>query len=445
MIDLRGTPYSIDGDAERSLSKDLNDLAERVELLRRAGTLTDETLALYYGEKRFEQVAESNAIEGSTLSVGETELAVMKGVTISGHDPGYSRDAQTLFEAIMRLAELARTRKPTDNLEIKELHEIILGDRPGAGMFRKDEVRISGSKHRPPRTWTEVMSQMEHLEAWSQSNPSMPAVVRSVVLHAWLTHIHPFIDGNGRTARAIGNLELIRAGYPPIIIRRRKDRDRYIEALAASDDAGNLAFMFDLVMSRIDDSLRDLERAAGKAQGYDLVAARVRRAQEGRLAIWQAAVNLLVELISFHLHQRLDSTGAKLNIPHYRDTLTVDEYVALCEYRPIGGSWLFRIDCGAPALRPVVRLAWAGFRSLALRQRLPEDSPPGPALFWSVPNPNGYPPWIQTESDAPGGAELILVDEKWVVRRAHQIRTVTSRELAELIAADIVNALLRTK
>src|SRR5256885_4303 len=110
MLVLSDTPYGIEGPAERNLAKTLTGLDERVALLRGTGKLTDETLKQYYGGKRFEQVAESNALEGSTLSVGETELAVLKGVTLLGHDPGYVRDAQALHRALLRLEEMARSR-----------------------------------------------------------------------------------------------------------------------------------------------------------------------------------------------------------------------------------------------------------------------------------------------------------------------------------------------
>ncbi|MDV7401434.1 hypothetical protein RZS08_58995, partial [Arthrospira platensis SPKY1] len=87
LFNLEGTPYLLDARASEQVRVKLQSIEERVALLRRSGVLTEHTVKDYYGEKRFEQVAESNAIEGSTLSVGETELAVLKGITITGHDP----------------------------------------------------------------------------------------------------------------------------------------------------------------------------------------------------------------------------------------------------------------------------------------------------------------------------------------------------------------------
>ncbi len=154
MFNLEGTPYLLNESAARQVRERLDAIEERVSLLRHSKTLTEDTLRDYYGERRFEQVAESNAIEGSTLSAGETELAVLKGVTISGHDPAYTKDAIALDRALTRIADLARhSHAPTGIEELNEVHGLLLGDRPGAGVFRSEPVTIRGSKHAPPKTW----------------------------------------------------------------------------------------------------------------------------------------------------------------------------------------------------------------------------------------------------------------------------------------------------
>ena len=265
---LDGSPYSLEATGQHVIDEAMS-LQARAELLREQGRLTEETLRAYYGDKRFEQIAESNAIEGSTLSVGETELAVDKGITITGHDPAFSKDACNLSQALEYMRELAQDPSPTTLTQVKELHHLVLGGGPTAGVFRSREVRISGSPHVPPPTWGQVMSAMEQWELWSSANAEGPVLLRAIVLHAWLTHIHPFSDGNGRTSRAAMNLELIRAGLPSVIIRR-KDRGRYYEALAESDLGGDLAPISELILARAEDALRDLERAAKRHQGLRL-------------------------------------------------------------------------------------------------------------------------------------------------------------------------------
>ena len=152
MFDLQKTPYLLDSLAEAEIRDRLRGVEERMAMLRKQGSLSEETLKNYYGEKRFEQVAESNGIEGSTLSVGETQLAVLKGITVTGHDPAYARDAIALDNALTRLTDLAKVSQPTNIPQLQEIHSLILGDRLGAGIFRKDRVLISGAAHTPPKT-----------------------------------------------------------------------------------------------------------------------------------------------------------------------------------------------------------------------------------------------------------------------------------------------------
>lgn len=439
-LDVRGTPYFLSGGSggAAAMRQALEEIAARVSLLRTQGTLTADTLHDYYGEKRFEQIAESNAIEGSTLSAGETELAVVKGITISGHDPAFSRDARSLARALEELVALARQPAPTDLTQLKRLHELILGDRPGAGTFRTQEVRISGSAHVPPRTWQDVMAQMEQWEQWSVRNPNTAPALRAVVLHAWLAHIHPFIDGNGRVARAITNLELIRAGYPPIIVRK-KDRDQYIDALAESDQ-GLLGPLLELIAGRIEDALRDLERAAARRQGYDAQREQVRRAQAQRLALWNAGVHLLFEQVRSTLGQRFDGSAVRIDMREH-DQLGVDDFIDLCEGHPVRNSWAFRIRCQAPGMPELNLLAWAGTPGPLLNERLAAE-PGRPALMWSLPNPNGYPPWVRTIADAPGGDQLTILGDRWLVSRAGQLHELAPSELAARIADDIAAKLV---
>ena len=436
-IDVHGTPYLLPGDdGVRAIQIAFRDLAGRVELLRADGKLSDRTLRDYYGEKRFEQIAESNALEGSTLSIGETELAVLKGITISGHDPGFSRDAQTLARALDEITVMAQGLLPTDLEQLKRLHELILAGRPSAGEFRKDEVRIRGSKYVPPRTWREIMTQMEHWESWSQSNPTAPTLLRAAVLHAWLEHIHPFHDGNGRTGRAITNLEFVRAGYPPIIIRR-KDRDQYLEALGNADE-GNLGAFLEMIAARSEDALRDLERAAQRRQGYDVHNQRIRLIQSGRLAVWNAGVHLLFASIRSELMARFTDSNAWLEMKEY-DQLSVDDFIELCEGRPVRLSWAFLIRLRVPGMPAVERLAWASPLGNALGTRLDQEAG-RPVLKWSIPNPAGYPPWTVAEDDSPGGAEMTIHKDRWLLMRGEEVFEESPSDLAAKIAEDFVKS-----
>lgn len=440
-VDLDGSIYLI-GATGRGLLDDVERMETDVARLRRQGTLTTETLRAHFGATRFDLIAESNALEGSTLNAGETELAVLSGVTISGHDPAYVRDARTLSAAMDRVVDLARGTDPTDIDQVREIHGLILGDRQGAGTFRTEPVTISGSAHRPPRTWAEVMTQMEDLETWSRTNAALPALVRASVLHTWLTHIHPFLDGNGRTARAVLNLELIRSGYPVVTIRK-KDRRRYLDALGDSDTGGDLAPIMELILARARDGLRSLERAAHANQGYDAAAERLRDAQERQRTIWNDSVKLLASLLENALSRMFDTTG-DAQLRWYDAQLSLDDFVALSQNDSSGNSWLFRIDATVPAVGSVTYLAWAGFRSERLRGA--EQIGSGPSIFWSVPDPEGMRPWRAAESESPGGVEITLplpnVD-RWIVARADgRVDRCEPSALVRRIATDIESAVI---
>lgn len=441
MFNLEGTPYLLDSKASEQVRARLDAIEERVSLLRRNGTLTEQTVKDYYGERRFEQVAESNAIEGSTLSVGETELAVLKGITITGHDPAYAKDAMALDRALTRITELARdTKQPTDISQLHEVHALLLGERPGAGVFRRERVTIRGAKHAPPKTWEQIMTMMTEWQTWSADNASLPAPVRSTVLHAWLTHVHPYIDGNGRISRAIGNLELIRAGYPPIIIKK-KERERYIEALAESDEGGDIRSFLELIFDRIEGGLMGLELSAKRKQGFNPVIQRIRQMQEKQLYIWETGVKLLASIVGHHLTQLLEPIGGTAIIRIYESPLDLDDYVEVCGGRSVSRSWAFTVKIEIPGVSRLEKLAYIGHRSARLHQAMNFEG--GPSIYWSSKNPANFPKWLADGENSPYAMELTSKagnGDEWVTRLADDsIQRVQTTELASRVA----NALVR--
>lgn len=419
MLQFDLSPYSLSVEATQQVVARLRTIEERVALLREHGTLTTETLLDYYGQKRFEQVAESNAIEGSTLSIGETEVAVLKGFTITGHDPGYVRDAIALDKALTRVVEIAKERAVPTNIEqLKETHGLLLGDRPGAGIFRSERVIIGGSNHTPPKTWSEVMFHMEHWQQWSFKNKDAPAPFRSALLHAWLTHTHPFIDGNGRVSRAIGNLELIRAGYPPIIFKKA-ERDRYIECLSEADDAGDIRSFLDLVFDRIEGALTGLELSAKKQQGFNPVVERLRKQQQQQLSIWSTGVKLLASVIEHQLTRTLEAAGGRATAKIFDGLIDLEDYVAICAGRAISGGWAFILNIQVPGASRLEKLIFMQPRSQSMYHKLGQEG--GPSLYWSRVNPAGYPKWMRDGENSPYAIEVTSrsgIGDNWVARLA---------------------------
>ncbi len=160
----------------------------------------------------------SNAIEGNTLTLLETKVVLEDGLTIGGKSVREHLEAINHRAAIGFLEELAAEDEPLTERSIKDLHQLVLKgvDDGNAGRYRQQNVLISGAGFRPP----DFLHIREHMQAflkWHASSRLHP-VERAARVHADFVNIHPFVDGNGRTARLLMNLELVKAGYPVVII-----------------------------------------------------------------------------------------------------------------------------------------------------------------------------------------------------------------------------------
>ena len=176
----------------------------------------------------------SNAIEGNTLTLKETKVA-LEGITIGGKTMTEHLEAINHRDAIHFVEELATGQQPLSEYHIKSIQQLILRniDDANAGVYRKINVVISGAEHTPPDA-IHVPSQMQaFITECNEGMASLHPVERAARIHAHLVGIHPFVDGNGRTSRLVMNLELIKAGYPPAVITVEQ-RLAYYEALDAA-------------------------------------------------------------------------------------------------------------------------------------------------------------------------------------------------------------------
>jgi Fic family protein len=173
----------------------------------------------------------SNAIEGNTLTLKETKV-VLEGITVGGKSMREHFEAINHREAILFMEDLVAKNEPLSEWQIKSIHQLILKniDDNNAGIYRKTNVIISGAEHVPPDV-VRVQSDMENLIGWDQAQgAALHPVERAARLHTDFVKIHPFVDGNGRTARLLMNLELMKSGFPPVVLPVEK-RLEYYEAL----------------------------------------------------------------------------------------------------------------------------------------------------------------------------------------------------------------------
>jgi Fic family protein len=181
----------------------------------------------------------SNAIEGNTLTLRETKVA-LEGITIGGHTLREHLEAVNHRDAILLLEELIAKNEPLTEWTIKSLHQLILKgiNDDNAGRYRTVNVRISGAEHLPPDQLV-LPELMERFITWYREEAgSLHPVERAARVHSDFVKIHPFLYGNGRTSRLLMNLELMKAGYPAAVLPVER-RLEYYAALDQDHAHGN--------------------------------------------------------------------------------------------------------------------------------------------------------------------------------------------------------------
>ena len=173
----------------------------------------------------------SNAIEGNTLTLKETKVA-LEGITIGGKTLREHFEAINHKDAILFIEDLAQKEERLSEYSIKQIHSLILKniDDENKGKYRTTNVIISGAEHKPPQSF-EVQSKMqEFIKNYNENITKLHPIELASFVHIEFVKIHPFLDGNGRTSRLLMNLELIKAGFPPVVIEL-EDRLEYYKAL----------------------------------------------------------------------------------------------------------------------------------------------------------------------------------------------------------------------
>lgn len=201
----------------------------------------------------------SNAIEGSTLTESETKVIIEDGLTVSGKPLREHMEAVGHRDALQFL--FAVFKNGYSEATILELHRLFYHriDQAAAGKYRSEGVVITGTDYVPPKA-SEVPELMAKFGAKFRS--TWHPIEHAAKAHEELVNIHPFVDGNGRTARLLVNLILLRAGYPVAIIPPLF-RVQYIEATKAGN-RGHSAPFLDLLKRVVVQSLRDYLRLLEK-------------------------------------------------------------------------------------------------------------------------------------------------------------------------------------
>lgn len=216
-----------------------------------------------------EMTYNSNAIEGNSLTLRETYLVLQEGMTIKGKSLRDHLEAKDHKEALDFLYDLVSQDRHTISAHlIRQLHQLVVQEteKAWAGRYRTGSVMIGGAAHMPPDAF-DVPRMMDELIAWLKKNAKdMHPVELAAIFHHKIVYVHPFFDGNGRTARLAMNIVLMQRGYPLAIILKH-DRKKYYRVLQEADrgkPAPLALFVAQAVERSLDVYLRTYEKSQGR-------------------------------------------------------------------------------------------------------------------------------------------------------------------------------------
>lgn len=211
----------------------LKRIEEKKKRLQKLRPLDKHQLMLLKRETEIEYIYNSTTIEGNSLTLNETRLVIEEGITIKGKPLREHFDVINQKEAMEKLERWVKEKRVTiKEDDILELHRITLKGISDmwAGKYKTVQNRVLGSsvKRTPPYMVKEKMGELVH---FISKNPEKLHIIElAAIAHQILAKIHPFLDGNGRCARLLSNMILMKNGYPPNTILN-KERKKYFEAI----------------------------------------------------------------------------------------------------------------------------------------------------------------------------------------------------------------------
>lgn len=222
----------------------LDDKRRRVAAL--LGEAPTEVVARFARSFDVEYAHNSTAIEGNTLSLIQTKVILEDGLSVGGKALREIYEVANHDRAFSYVKRVVAEGRLLDEEMLKDIHALLMENIMVGGVYRNVEVRITGAGFRPPAP-QEMFQQMRCFFAdMPRQREKLNAIEWAAWTHAEFVRIHPFPDGNGRTARMLMNLQLLTEGFQPISIAK-EERLAYYEALEAYAVGGDLAPFAEMV------------------------------------------------------------------------------------------------------------------------------------------------------------------------------------------------------
>lgn len=218
------------------------------------------TLSSYEKDFELRFTHNSTAIEGNTLTLMETKVVLEDGVSIGGKELREIYEVVNHKKAYEYVKKSIAENKPLTENTVKDLHAMLTENIIVGGIYRNQEVRISGAGFTPPagnEMYIQIKNFYEELKHKTDLNP----IELAAWTHAEFVRIHPFIDGNGRTSRLLMNYQLMIQGFLPVSVDKEKRIDYYnaLEQYAVNSDLKLFAdFVAELEEKQLDEYLKML-------------------------------------------------------------------------------------------------------------------------------------------------------------------------------------------
>ncbi len=393
---LDGTPYSFPDD-EDGTARAQAILADQLRIYQRMADVraafaehADEIRMQVERDFDYRLIQQSNAIEGVHTSFPQTkellDAAFESATPIAEFSfrSAVSEDPKVLevvghgnaLSFVRQLAGSFAERRHLSEVDIRNIHAWTMAARPDiAGRYKVMDNQIGGRPHLLTARSDDVGLRMSELVDWINSM-SFHGPLPAAVVHAWMTDIHPFDDGNGRVARLLTNFILFRDNWPCLIIRAGPDRLRYYEALRHSDEGGDIGPLLSLFVEGIDRTLTEMQDPEFSRR---LLTDDLRRRND--FEAWSGMTRGFENQLKDALRQQ-GLTMEHMGAP------SEEQFAWHQRYEAAGNMWWVKVH---NADRSIDLLLWLGYQSSDLRDSLPGLTP-APSVF--VSERNESPEWL---------------------------------------------------
>lgn len=233
-------------------------LAKKIKYEQNKSQIDSVTLSSYEKDFELRFTHNSTAIEGNTLTLMETKVVLEDGVSIGGKELREIYEVINHKKAYEYVKKCIADNKALDENIVKDLHAILTENIIVGGIYRNQEVRISGAGFTPPsgnEMYIQIKAFYEDLRNKTELNP----IELAAWTHAEFVRIHPFVDGNGRTSRLLMNYQLMIQGFLPVSVDKEKRLDYYnaLEEYAVNKNLEPFAnFIAELEEKQLDEYLK---------------------------------------------------------------------------------------------------------------------------------------------------------------------------------------------